>query len=193
MRKKPCHSFWPWLCNPAYYSSLLEKHQISWKHRPHLISGGKRMFKWNIFTFVCFSGSTRSPSSCIYIITVILILIIIIIITSDWQVAMTWDGGGAWHWWLAGSNSYLHQIVCNNSCQLMKSTISVSDIYRRSIIVNILAIYWWNLLYLSVTFVVDQSSILVSLRWGKTRKKSSSCLRGRDLWIILWYFANNCR
>ena len=58
MRKKPCHSFWPWLCNPAYYSSLLQKHQISWKHRPHLVSGGKRMFKWNIFTFVCFSGST---------------------------------------------------------------------------------------------------------------------------------------
>ena len=55
-------------------------------------------------------------------------------------------------------------IVSNNSRQLMKlmkSTISVADIYRRTIIVDFLAIY--------------------NSRQFETRKKSSSCLRGRDL------------
>ena len=55
-------------------------------------------------------------------------------------------------------------IVSNNSRQLMKlmkSTISVADIYRRSIIVDFLAIY--------------------NSRQFEMRKKSSSGLRGRDL------------
>ena len=67
-------------------------------------------------------------------------------------------------------------IVSNNYCQLMKlmqSTISVADIYRRSIIVDFLANY--------------------NSRQFEMRNKSSSGLRGRDLKIILRYFYTICR
>ena len=100
----------------------------------------------------------------IILILILIIIILVIIITSDRQVAMSCEGGYGWAvvrgtcWQQLQLCSSVPQtytfsrlctrlstfIVSSNSCQLMKlmkSTISVADIYRHSIIVDFLAIY----------------------------------------------------
>ena len=126
----------------------------------------------------------------IYIIAVILIIIIIIIIiviiiTSDWQVAMT-RGEARCVALVAG----WQELSAANIHTQSSLTISVGDIYRRSIFLPFI-----DEIYDICRRHLSSINLQFSSVWDAERreKKYSSCLRGRDLWIILWYFAIYCR
>ena len=79
-----------------------------------------------------------------------------------------------------------------NQCHYatLSLTISVGDIYRRSIFLPFI-----DEIYDICRRHLSSINLQFSSVWDAERreKKYSSCLRGRDLWIILWYFAIYCR